>query len=457
VSVTVFGWEAWPGFDICIRAAELTFEIPLGDETVMLSNTHSTQFDRNSTTNAILSASVSAANAATALVASLNTNRPASSSIAADGVRDNRTPQPTTTSFAPQPAGVPRPANPGLGNSFAPQPAGVPRPANPGSGVGLRPRAPISFAEQENNNTREKALANNNIGNLSSRTAIATGATSRNDTVDIYAFSLAKDGNVNFNLSEMSKQLNLKLMDATGNVVLQDVQSGTQAKQFQKSLAAGDYYVKVWNGSNQHGSSYQLTIADATPPTPVPQTPGAPAPRPPVVPAPQPSRPNPAATRQFIEVNIERVRAIDDFDPKVSIGGYANRSYMADFYAKVQIGSDSEWQKSQVYQDQNVVNNMFVANRVMSNTRDGIVPIKIALYDQDALIDDQADINPALGHSGLHLDFNTRTGEITGNGVRSRREGDLIIVSGALDGAGRKDQGNSRAEIAFRITRQPLV
>jgi hypothetical protein len=420
----------------------------------MLSNTHSTQFDRNSTTNAILSASMSAANAATTLVASLNTNRPASSSIAADGVRDNRTPQPTTTSFAPQPAGVPRPANPGPGNSFAPQPAGVPRPANPGSGVGLRPRAPISFAEKENNNTRPNALANNNIGNLSSRTAIATGATSGNDTVDIYAFSLAKDGNVNFNLSEMSKQLNLKLMDSTGNVVLQDVQSGTQAKQFQKSLAAGDYYVKVWNASNSHGSSYQLTIADATLPTP---TPGAPAPVAPAPVAPQPNRPTPVANRQFIEVNIEQVRAIDDFDRKVSVGGYVNRSYMADFYAKVQIGSDGEWQKSQVYQDQNVVNNMFAANRVMSNTRDGIVPIKISLYDQDALKDDQADINPALGHSGLHLDFNTRTGEITGNGVRSRREGDLIIVSGALDGSGRKDRGDSRAEIAFRITRQPVV
>lgn len=156
------------------------------------------------------------------------------------------------------------------------------------------------------------------------------------------------------------------------------------------------------------------------------------------------------------------MRAIDQFDEKVSLFGRELASYQADFYAKVQIGSDGEWQKSETYQDQNRVDNMFTAHRVMSNTASGIIPIKISLFDSDTGFDDRADINPTLGQSDLHLDFNTLTGEITGSGltrpgISVRREGELIIVSGANDANGRKDQGNSRAEIAFRVTRQLVV
>jgi hypothetical protein len=166
-------------------------------------------------------------------------------------VVDHRVPRPPApVGYAPQPAGVPTPARPPVGRPSA----GVPQPPNP------------YFLEQESNNTIADARANNNLGNLSAKAITAKGETARDDIKDIYAFSLDQQTNVSFALAEMSQNLNLKLMDAQGRKVKELSQGGTDIKEFQKTLAPGDYFVKVFNGSHSQGSGYKLTVRDSSQP-----------------------------------------------------------------------------------------------------------------------------------------------------------------------------------------------
>ncbi|WP_416671192.1 hypothetical protein [Egbenema bharatensis] len=180
-------------------------------------------------------------------------HRPASPTPAGPSIVDHRVPRPPAPiSYAPQPAGVPTPPRPSVGQPSA----GAPQPPNP------------YFLEQESNNTIADARANNNLGNLSAKAITAKGETARDDIKDIYAFSLDQQTNVSFSLAEMNQNLNLKLMDSQGRKVKELTQSGTDVKEFQKTLAPGDYFVKVFNGSHSQGSSYKLTVRDASQPTP---------------------------------------------------------------------------------------------------------------------------------------------------------------------------------------------
>jgi hypothetical protein len=305
--------------------------------------------------------------------------------------------------------------------------AGVPRSSLP----------PIVW-EKEKNNTIAEARQNNSLGSLTAKSVIAQGETTKHDTKDIYAFTISGNSrrNVNFFLSGLKEHVNLKLMDVQGNHLIQSTLAGATQRQFQQSLAPGEYFVKVFNGSsNSKGSTYQLTLTDTTP------NPVAPPPGSTPIPLPQPAAP----TRQFIEVSVEQIRAIDKFD----VG--TDNSARADFYTKVKIDNGSE-QKSTPVQNQDLIRNVLTTNHVVSVfQRD--VAINLSVFDQDLIFDDQADINPALGTKDLKMTLNTQTGDlnIPGWGTANIYQKDPIVVSGQRSGDSRKD--GPRAEVAFRINR----
>jgi hypothetical protein len=146
--------------------------------------------------------------------------------------------------------------------------------------------------------------------------------------------------------------------------------------------------------------------------------------------------PTSAPTLQFVYLTIQRVRQIDDPDP----GPFQSA---ADYYAKVKMGG-SWFAPSRTIEDAtDTFPNWLFGFAFSSDTRDTI-PIQIKLLDFDGIYNetDVCDISPIRGKKVLDLQYNTATGQITGDitGVR-----DTSITTA---GVGESD----RAEITFMIT-----
>jgi len=144
--------------------------------------------------------------------------------------------------------------------------------------------------------------------------------------------------------------------------------------------------------------------------------------------------PTSAPTLRFVYLTIRRVEQIDR--PEGFGGGDA------DYYAKVRM--DGVWfAKSRHQHDRKVVTPNWLFGFAFSNNAHRVIPIRIELWDHDTTSgDDLCDISPRRGRKVLALNYNTSTGQITGDVTGTR---DTIITA---RGGGDSD----RAEIRFRIT-----
>ncbi len=77
-----------------------------------------------------------------------------------------------------------------------------------------------------------------------------------------------------------------------------------------------------------------------------------------------------------------------------------------------------------------------------------IIPIAIALFEQDIRKSTTADISPNANQRDLRLIYDTLTGEISGKGLTVRKEGQHITVQG--------DQ-KPRARITFEVNYETLT
>lgn len=132
-----------------------------------------------------------------------------------------------------------------------------------------------------------------------------------------------------------------------------------------------------------------------------------------------------------IRLRIERVKQIDRPD------GWGGGN--ADYYVKVRI--DGIWLKSTHRENVTDWRPNWTFTRLSAGNSS--IPIRIELWDHDhASGDDHCDINPSSSKKRLDLNYNVRTGRVTG---------DMTAARGARMHA--RGSGNSdRAEIWFRIT-----
>ena len=115
-----------------------------------------------------------------------------------------------------------------------------------------------------------------NIGTLSSTQTFSDWVGSA-DTNDYYRFNLAQTSTFNLTLNGLSANADVQLWDGTGTTLLgSSSNNGTTAETISQSLAAGNYYVRVFpNSGTTNNTNYSLAVSATAvvPPTPVPPTP----------------------------------------------------------------------------------------------------------------------------------------------------------------------------------------
>ncbi|MFM7470431.1 MAG: PPC domain-containing protein, partial [Nodosilinea sp.] len=111
-----------------------------------------------------------------------------------------------------------------------------------------------------------------NIGTLSSTQTFSDWVGSA-DTNDYYRFNLAQTSTFNLTLNGLSANADVQLWDGTGTTLLgSSSNNGTTAETISQSLAAGNYYVRVFpNSGTTNNTNYSLAVSATAvvPPTPV--------------------------------------------------------------------------------------------------------------------------------------------------------------------------------------------
>ena len=103
-----------------------------------------------------------------------------------------------------------------------------------------------------------------NVGTLSG-TRTFTDRISSSDTNDYYRFSLGSASNFNLSLTGMSADADVQLLDSNGNSITYSRRSGSGNESINRALAAGTYFVRVYQYSGN--TNYTLNLS-TTPPSP---------------------------------------------------------------------------------------------------------------------------------------------------------------------------------------------
>ncbi|AFY34510.1 PPC domain-containing protein [Calothrix sp. PCC 7507] len=104
-----------------------------------------------------------------------------------------------------------------------------------------------------------------NLGNASgSYNYTFSQSVNSSDTNDYYRFTLSNGSNFNINLSGLSADADLQLLDSVGNVIQSSSNGGTASDSISRYLGAGTYYARVnsYNGAN---TSYSLNFTGSGP------------------------------------------------------------------------------------------------------------------------------------------------------------------------------------------------
>jgi len=145
--------------------------------------------------------------------------------------------------------------------------------------------------------------------------------------------------------------------------------------------------------------------------------------------------PTAAPTLRFVYLTIQRVKQIDDPDPSVFQGP-------GDYYANVRM-SNAWFAPSKHEDDRAEVSPNWLFGLGISSGSHLTIPIRIEIWDHDSLSsDDQCDVSPVVGRKALNINYNTATGQITGD-VSGTRDTPITV-----QGAGDSD----RVKITFIVT-----
>ncbi|MTJ45874.1 PPC domain-containing protein [Dolichospermum flos-aquae] len=143
---------------------------------------------------------------------------------------------------------------PGLGNSSTYLDKD---PLNPNPEFGLQQlpslNAPLDYA----GNTRSTAR---NVGTLTSLQSFNDWVGSA-DTNDYYSFNVGTQSNFSLNLTGLSADADVQLLNSSGGVISSSENGGTTSESITSQLSAGSYYVRVYRYS---GNTYYSLSFNAT-------------------------------------------------------------------------------------------------------------------------------------------------------------------------------------------------
>jgi hypothetical protein len=99
------------------------------------------------------------------------------------------------------------------------------------------------------------------IGTLGATAVTKTDWVGDIDTEDYYKFSLTGNSTLNLNLSGLTQNANLYLMDSNGYEIAYSYQAGTTDESILKNLTTGTYYVRVDNYYTGEDTNYNLQLS----------------------------------------------------------------------------------------------------------------------------------------------------------------------------------------------------
>lgn len=145
--------------------------------------------------------------------------------------------------------------------------------------------------------------------------------------------------------------------------------------------------------------------------------------------------PTTAPTLRFVYLTIRAVTQIDDPDPGPTQG-------TGDFYARVTMDG-ARFAKSKHRDNRTSVRPNWIFGLGFSSDVDRRIPIRIQIYDHDALSrDDLCDLSPVDGKKRLDLTYDTATGQVTGD-VSGTRDTPITVRGSGV---------SNRVEVRFVVT-----
>jgi hypothetical protein len=105
------------------------------------------------------------------------------------------------------------------------------------------------------------------VAPLSSSPQSFVDSVSHSDATDLYQLRMGQAGQVSLQLSQLSGDVDLQLLDRNGSKISGSYNAGNQSESLKINLAAGDYFIHV--AQFQGESDYTLQITDGSTPPPI--------------------------------------------------------------------------------------------------------------------------------------------------------------------------------------------
>jgi Bacterial pre-peptidase C-terminal domain len=101
-----------------------------------------------------------------------------------------------------------------------------------------------------------------NLGSLSSssRNLNVSDFVGTSDSQDYYRFNVGTTGTLSVNLTRLSADADLELLSSNGTVVSRSLNAGTRSEFITRDLAAGEYYIRVYQGTLSNNTNYNLDL-----------------------------------------------------------------------------------------------------------------------------------------------------------------------------------------------------
>lgn len=101
-----------------------------------------------------------------------------------------------------------------------------------------------------------------NLGSLtsSSRSRSISDFVGTADTQDFYRFTVGDSGSLSVNLSRLGADADVQLLSSNGTLLSQSLNSGNTSEFITGNLVAGEYFIRVYQGSPTSNTSYNLDL-----------------------------------------------------------------------------------------------------------------------------------------------------------------------------------------------------
>ncbi len=108
----------------------------------------------------------------------------------------------------------------------------------------------------------KKRMRSPYLGSLtsSSRSRSVNDFVGTTDTQDFYRFTVGDSGTLNVNLSRLSADADIDLLSSNGTVVSRSLNAGTRSEFITRDLTAGEYYIRVYQGTLANNTNYNLDL-----------------------------------------------------------------------------------------------------------------------------------------------------------------------------------------------------